>query len=225
MNKLILFDIDGTLTSAAIGHIEAHAVAYQKVFGLYGSIYMVDYNGVTDKQITKSVLSHLGVDEATIEAKIAEHMRVMEEYYVSLKPYLHPRLLPGVSEVLQKLNEDDNVLLGNVTGNLPGIAYAKLELAGISDYFKVGGFGDESYVRADLVKNAIEKARAMGFEGDDVYVIGDTPSDIIAGIAANVKTIGVATGSYDEQTLKNAGANVTLSDLSDFEALSRALLM
>lgn len=223
MNTLILFDIDGTLTSSAVGHIEAHAVAYQKVFGLFGSIYMIDYDGKTDRLITKEVLQKLNIDEETIEEKMPEHLEAMEAYYLSIKPYISPKLLPGVLELLEKLSRDENILIGNVTGNLSGIAKTKLEVAGIGEFFKFGGFGEESYERADLVRNAIQRARGLGFVGDAIYVIGDTPSDIAAGIAAGVKTIGVATGKYDKQTLNEAGATVVLSDLVDFEAFSRAL--
>ena len=194
MNKLILFDIDGTLTASAIGHIEAHAVAYQKVFGIYGSIFMIDFDGKTDRRITKEVLARLGVAEAEIEAKLPEHLQVMGEYYDSLEPYLKPKLLPGVTALLDRLSSDSNVLLGNVTGNLERIAKDKLEVAGIAQYFDFGGFGSELDERPELVRLAIERARARGFEGDDVYVIGDTPVDIAAGNIAGAKTIGVATG-------------------------------
>lgn len=223
MNKLILFDIDGTLTASAIGHIEAHAVAYQKVFGIYGSIFMIDYDGKTDRQITKEVLTKLGFEKPEIEAKLSEHLRVMGEYYDSLKPYLKPKLLPGVIETLEELSSNSNVLLGNVTGNLERIAKDKLEVAGIAEYFDFGGFGSESDERPELVRLAIERARERGFEGDDVYIIGDTPVDIYAGKMAGVKTIGVATGSYSRETLQSAGANTILKNLEDFKALSDAL--
>lgn len=223
MNKLILFDIDGTLTASAIGHIEAHAVAYQKVFGIYGSIFMIDYDGKTDRRITKEVLVKLGIAEEEIEAKLPEHLQVMGEYYDSLKPYLKPKLLPGVAEMLERLSANSSVLLGNVTGNLERIAKDKLEVAGIAKYFNLGGFGSESDERPDLVKLAIERARERGFEGNDVYVVGDTPVDIEAGNAAGTTTIGVATGSYSAEILDEAGATTTLTSLNDFRALSEAL--
>ena len=223
MNKLILFDIDGTLTASAIGHIEAHAVAYQKVFGIYGSIFMIDFDGKTDRRITKEVLASLGVAEAELEAKLPMHLQVMGEYYDSLKPYLKPKLLPGVAELLYRLHNDNNVLLGNVTGNLERIAKDKLEVAGIAEYFDFGGFGSESDERPELVRLAIERARDRGFEGDDVYVIGDTPVDITAGNAAGAKTVGVATGSYSQKDLQEAGATITLPSLDNLRIAIREL--
>jgi len=223
MNKLILFDIDGTLTEKPIGHIEAHAVAYQKVFGVYGSIFMIDYDGKTDRQITKEVLTKLGFGISKIEAELPEFLQVMGEYYDSLKPYLKLKLLPGVAETLEALSNNSDVLLGNVTGNLERIAKAKLEIANIDRYFEFGGFGNESDERPELVKLAVERARARGFTGDDVYVIGDTPADITAGYAAGAKTIGVATGSYSQEALQKAGATITLPDLADRQLLEKAL--
>lgn len=223
MNKLVLFDIDGTLTASAIGHIEAHAVAYQKVFGIYGSIFMIDFDGKTDRRITKEVLAKLGITEADIEAKLPEHLQVMGEYYDSLKPYLKPKLLAGVAELLEKLHSNSDILLGNVTGNLERIAKDKLEVAGIAKYFEFGGFGSESDERSELVRLAIERARERGFEGDDVYVIGDTPVDITAGNAAGAKTIGVATGSYSQEKLQEVGATITLPSLDDLQAIEKAL--
>lgn len=223
MPKLVLFDIDGTLTTSAIGHIEAHAVAYQKVFGIYGSIFMIDFDGKTDRRITREVLASLGIPEAEVEAKLSEHLQVMGKYYDSLKPYLKPKLLPGVTELLEKLHSNSDVLLGNVTGNLERIAKDKLEVAGIAKYFDFGGFGSESDERPELIRLATQRAIERGFEGDDVYVVGDTPTDITAGNAAGAKTIGVATGSYSQEKLQEAGATITLPSLEDIQAVEDAL--
>jgi len=224
MNKLILFDIDGTLTEHPVGHIEAHAVAYQKVFGIYGSIYMIDYDGKPDRRITKEVLTKLGIAEAEIEQKMPEFLQVMGEYYDSIKLYIKPKLLPGVINTLERLSADENVLLGIVTGNIERIAWDKLEAAGINGYFKLGGFGNESDDRPELVKLAIERARMEhGFDCDVIYLIGDTPVDMNAGNAAGVNTVGVATGSYSQEVLREAGATTTLPDLSDIQLLENAL--
>ncbi len=62
---------------------------------------MIDYDGKMDRRITKEVLTKLGFEESEIETKLTEHLQVMGEYYDSLKPYLKPKLLPGVIETIQ----------------------------------------------------------------------------------------------------------------------------
>jgi phosphoglycolate phosphatase len=225
MQRLILFDIDGTLTAHPVGHIEAHAVAYQKVFGLFGSIYMIDYAGKTDLRITKEVLASLGVTESEVDDKLPEFFDAMGDYFDTVKPFIKPVILPGVVEVLEMLSASDENILGLVTGNLERIAHAKLQAAGLNKFFTLGGFGNESDKRPELVRNAIEHAVANnGFVAkQNVYLIGDTPLDIEAGNAAGVKTIGVATGSHTKDDLRQAGATTVLDDLTDKALLTNAL--
>ena len=49
-------------------------------------------------------------------------------------------------------------MLGLLTGNLSRIARAKLQQAGLAQYFSTGGFGEESMNRADLVPVALAHA-------------------------------------------------------------------
>ena len=207
MNKLVLFDIDGTLITDAHGHIEAFAVAFKTVYGVDGSIYMIRPSGMTDQEIILEVMQKCGLETAQIEEKIDECMAEMTRYFKAIQPNLTVKLLPSAKELLEKLQED-NSLIGLVTGNLEPIAYGKLELAGVLDYFKLGGFGSDARDRSELVKKAILVAKdKYGFEvGDNVYSLGDAPQDIQAALASGSRPIGVTTGSHSEDDLLNAGA-------------------
>ena len=55
---------------------------------------------------------------------------------------------------------------------------------------------------------------------DDVFVIGDTPNDIIHGKQAGAKTIAVATGIYSEDDLKKHSSDYLLKDLRAFNSIS-----
>ena len=57
-----------------------------------------------------------------------------------------------------------------------------------------------------------------------VWVIGDTMLDIKAARANGARALGVATGSTPVETLRDAGADLTLADLSNAEAVLAALL-
>ena len=46
----------------------------------------------------------------------------------------------------------------------------------------------------------------------DTFVIGDTPKDVEAGKRAGFQTVGVATGSYSVEALRETGADVVIED-------------
>jgi phosphoglycolate phosphatase-like HAD superfamily hydrolase len=107
-------------------------------------------------------------------------------------------------------------MLGLATGNVESGARIKLDRGGLNPYFPFGGFGSDSEDRAELVRQAAHKATAHHGEpvsASDVFVIGDTPLDIDAGIRAGFKTVGVGTGSYSVEELLDSGATFAIPDL------------
>lgn len=84
MNKLLLFDIDGTLLARGSGQKEAFVAAFLKVHGVYAAIEMIKYQGKTDQQIAREVLLRVGIDQEIIDAKMAEFMAVMCDYFAAV---------------------------------------------------------------------------------------------------------------------------------------------
>ena len=118
-----------------------------------------------------------------------------------------------VRETLEHFSSKD-FLLGLITGNLEGIARAKLGKVNLFNYFRLGGFGNESDKREELVKSAINKAVSkFNFNlGNPVFIIGDTPNDIIAGKKSGAKTIGITTGVYDKESLLEAKPDFVIEE-------------
>jgi phosphoglycolate phosphatase-like HAD superfamily hydrolase len=54
-------------------------------------------------------------------------------------------------------------------------------------------------------------------------VIGDTPLDIAVAAAAGARSIAVATGGFDAETLRTAGADVVFATLSETDAVLQAM--
>ena len=78
-----------------------------------------------------------------------------------------------------------------------------------------------------LVPIAVERARRARVEvrrPGDVVVIGDTPLDVQCAAAAGARCVAVATGSYDEPALREAGAHDVLPDFGDTETAVATLL-
>jgi phosphoglycolate phosphatase-like HAD superfamily hydrolase len=62
-----------------------------------------------------------------------------------------------------------------------------------------------------------EKAAVLRRVAASVYV-GDSPPDMAAAVAAEVRAVGVATGSFTRDDLARAGAEVVLDSLTAFPA-------
>jgi phosphoglycolate phosphatase len=225
MNKLVLFDIDGTLLLGGNElHKSAFAEAFRKVFGINASIDVIEHAGKTDRQIIIEVLEKNGISQAAAREKMQE---ITEEMTVFFEKNIENEKLTvadGAGELLKYFDEND-ILMGLVTGNLEPIARGKMKKVGFNDYFKVGGFGSDDEKRANLVKIAIKRAEDnFGFKFENnVFLVGDTPRDILAGKEAAVKTIGVATGNYSEADLQKEQPDFILKDLIQKEAILKLL--
>jgi phosphoglycolate phosphatase-like HAD superfamily hydrolase len=62
------------------------------------------------------------------------------------------------------------------------------------------------------------------FHPDEALIIGDTPRDVACGLAHGVRTVAVATGSFDAGALAEAGAHRVVEDFRDTDALVELLL-
>ena len=225
MRKLVLFDIDKTLIRSSKAHLRAFSEAFKKVYGVNTGIDIVEHHGMTDQQTIIEVLEKRGLDDETIHSKLEKCMKVMVDSFNKVIDSDDVDVLSGARQLLEKLGKH-NILMGLVTGNLEPIALGKLKKVKLDSYFKIGGFGNESMNRTNLVKLAIEKAKKK-FDlriDNNVFLFGDTPRDMIAGKEAGIRTIGVTTGVYSKLQLENAGADFVLKSLEDTNEVLKIIL-
>jgi phosphoglycolate phosphatase-like HAD superfamily hydrolase len=231
--RLILFDIDGTLLWTDGAGRRAIQRALLDEMGTAGPIDRYRFDGKTDPQIVRELLTLAGHPEAGAEARVAA---VCRRYLELLEPELvrsaqATRLLPGVPELLAALAPHETAgraLVGLLTGNLEGGATLKLRAAGLDPArFVVGAFGSDSGARPDLPAIAAERAAqhtGRRFTGPDVVIVGDTPDDVACGRPIGAHTVAVATGFYDVDQLHAAGAARVFAHLGDTAAVLDALL-
>jgi phosphoglycolate phosphatase-like HAD superfamily hydrolase len=225
---IALFDIDGTLLlSDGAGRRAIHA-ALMEVFGGVGPADH-RFDGKTDRQIVRELMTLAGHDRARIDAGME---RVLELYVNDLDAALHdpahpPRRLPGVGELLDALDARSDVVLGLLTGNIAAGADAKLRAVGIDpSRFRVTAFGSDHEDRPELPPIARRRAsELLGGEiaGERFVVIGDTPADMTCGRGIGARAIGVATGRYGVDELLSHGAYAAFPDLTDTAALVAAI--
>jgi len=72
-----------------------------------------------------------------------------------------------------------------------------------------------SHIKSLMNKNPIIIDGRTTFNPEKVFVIGDTPNDITCAKVHGAKALAVATGNFALETLRNLGADLTISDLRD----------
>jgi phosphoglycolate phosphatase len=210
---LLLFDIDGTLLQNAAGaHRDAIHEALHTVHGVKDPPRRrgVEVAGRTDAEIARILLTAAGVSADRIDER-ADDVRIAAcAAYARLCPDdLSAHVTPGMSELLQRLDEHGEMLLALVTGNYEPIARMKLRRAGIGSFFPSGqgGFGSDHEQRAELPRIARRRAgHPEPWPRERTVVIGDTPRDIACARADRVRVVAIATGPYSADELRGADA-------------------
>lgn len=210
--RAVLFDIDGTiLITGGAGGI-AWQRAFEELHGVDANIAEHTDAGMTDPEIAaivfREVIGREGTQEERAKA-IGCYLRHLPDAVAESSGY---RMMPGIEELLPRLIED-GVLLGLVTGNIEAAAHIKLSRARLNRFFSFGGYGSDAADRTELTKAALGRGTLVSggslLDGACIAV-GDTPRDVKAGHGANIRVVGVATGSYAVASLREAGADWAL---------------
>ena len=224
--KLVLFDIDGTLLLSggagrrALVRVMSSTISDSDVFD------RVRFDGKTDPQIIVELLRESGQEHSggqdLIEMLSDQYLELLESELAD-QDAPPATLMPGVMPLLDAFHQDTRAMLGLLTGNLARGATLKLRSVGIDpEQFIVGAFGSDSPHRPNLPAIAASRAQQhFGHvpSGHDVVIIGDTPADVTCGKAIGAKAIGVATGNYSADDLRDAGAYLVVDDLMETQRI------
>ncbi|MBV9608376.1 MAG: HAD family hydrolase [Acidobacteria bacterium] len=214
-----LFDIDGTLLNSRDGvHYNAFNSAVNRYFGVSSKIDGVPVHGNTDPGIIRAVLEREGVAAADLDGKLPLLFDYMCDEVERNRAGLRPEVCPSALELVRALH-DSGKLLGVASGNLERIAWMKLEASDLRGYFAFGSFSDHREKREDIFLHGIREARRrLGNERAQVYIVGDTPSDIKAARLAGAPVIAVATGIFSQNELLSHGPDTCVSCCADLLA-------
>ena len=230
--KLVLFDVDGTLLwTDGAGRRAIHRALLDEA-GTAGPIATYRFDGKTDPQIVRDLLSLAGHPRAGDDALIqAVCRRYVDQLRVELdRPTQATKLLAGIEPLLAALESHEAVeraLVGLLTGNVAPGAALKLRSAGLDpERFRVGAYGSDSARRGDLPHVAATRAAALTgrpFAGTDVVILGDTPDDVACGQSIGARSVAVATGFYDLSALRASGASYVFETLVDTASVLDAI--
>ena len=228
MDRLILFDIDGTLTRTQSGHLPFNE-AFLKAFGVSGDIRTVIPDGNTDPLIVEEIFAK---NELKVEITSEHWQRFADALHDSYanavsKGSTQVRQLPGAAELLEVLAQVPGLRQSVVTGNMEVIANVKLSAAGLNSYLCRGGYGSDSRHRVELTKIAkarCEAAAGRAIRSDHCVIVGDTPKDLEAARKNNMKCVLVGTGRYPMEELVYLQPEACLTDLTDTIVVVKTLL-
>ncbi len=218
--RLFLFDIDGTLLKCGPQIRAIFEDALVEVFGTAGAIDGYDFAGKTDHGIVRDLMRQAGLATERVD----EFFPAFRDHYLAT---LDDRLdgdrmllMPGLPEVLERLEARDDVLLGLLTGNFRRGAAIKLSRLGLDRFFAFGAFGDDVASRLDLPPVALAAARTAVGEAiapESALIVGDSVLDVACARAHGVGCVAVTTGFANRAELVAAGAERVVDDLLEAE--------
>jgi phosphoglycolate phosphatase len=216
-HRILLFDIDGTLVSTGGAGAVAWRQAFEELYAIPADIGEFTEAGMTDPDVGSITF------EAVLHRKPTEHelaqllQRRLEHLPEAVADSTGYRVFPGVPERLRQLSRDGH-LLGLITGNIDGAAHIKLQRGDLNRWFTFGAYAGAGMDRPAIVREAVGRAEAMlgcDVPNSEIYVIGDTPRDIVAAHEVGCTAVAVATGHYDKPALREAGADHVLATLEE----------
>ncbi|MCO6186167.1 HAD-IA family hydrolase [Rhizobium sp. L1K21] len=218
--KLVLFDCDGTL-------VDSVALIHETMRRTFRAFEKPDPQEMATRAIIGLTLdiaiAHmLGRDHADEEC-----VRMMAHYKslfgtVRAEGFQEP-LFPRVSEVLETLHAQDDVILGAVTGKSRRGLDMICSTHGFEKLFFVSRTADDcpSKPHPAMVTECCYQA---GINPADTVVIGDARYDMEMAKAAGARAIGVSWGYGSLEELKLTGADLIAENVAELPTLIEQVL-
>jgi phosphoglycolate phosphatase len=228
MERLILFDIDGTLTRTQNGYIPFNR-AILETFRVAGDIRSIFPDGMTDPRILEEIFAKTDTQITISGDQLTRFATTLERSYAgALRDGVTTiRALAGVGELLDSLSTHGEFAQGVVTGNFEVTARIKLQAAGLDAFLPFGAFGSDSAHRPDLpaiAKLRWEKSTGRRIRSDRCVIVGDTPMDLEAARANGMKCVLVGTGRFPLEELRCYSSDACLADFTDVAETTDLLL-
>lgn len=217
--KLVLFDLDGTLTDSngflthivesAFLHVGA-ALPPQELLRKFYTMNFDAFFNLCDQ--------HLSAEQMVAASDyVRTRLRAKREPGVVTEP-----LYKGMREVLEALNAE-GYLLGIATNKGGQGLNTVLASNNAAAYFVTLQHADNSVSKPspDMILNAIE---ATGVDPENCIMIGDGQVDLQTATNARVRFIGVAWEGRDAAPLRAAGAETVVADMAQLIQAIKAVL-
>lgn len=203
MNRLAIFDCDGTLVDSQ--HMICAAMT---------QAYLAHQLPVPERDTMLSIVglslteafTHLGRGDAQFPvASLAEHYRLA--FHALRESEQVEPLYPGAREAVEALSAREDIVLGLATGKSQRGVRLVLGHHGLLDRFITIQTADDAPSKPDPGM-VIAAMREAGAAPQNTVVVGDTVFDIAMAHAAGASAIGVSWGYHPRDSLMASGAPV-----------------
>ncbi len=196
MAKVILFDLDGTLTDSGEEIIKSATMALECLGKPVPS--PEEMRSFVGPPLGDSFLKHGVPAERVVEA-----IEIFRSRYQPIGKYEnHP--YPGIRELLEALEAQGHILCV-ATSKPEETAVEVLEHFDLAHFFRriCGATFDQSRVsKSDVIAFLLENNDTQA----DAVMVGDTAFDVLGAAAHGIPTIGVSWGYGDVDEMKKSGA-------------------
>lgn len=205
----VLFDVDGTL----IDSNKLHAVAWRETFLEFGIDLPLERIWAQIGKGGDNLIPAL-LPQELVEQRQDE----IEAYRVELfkRDYM-PRVVPfpHVRDLFERLVAEGKKIVLASSAKGEEVAY-HLNVIGAEDLVTATTSADDaehSKPSPEIFAAALSKVKPLG--PSEAVVVGDSPYDVQAAKKLGIKVIGVRSGGFPDDVLREAGADELYDDVAD----------
>lgn len=220
MIEAVIFDIDGTLVDT----VDFHAQSWDRTFQHFG--HQIPYEQIR-AQIGKGSdklmpvffsLEELNESDDGQSSTFGERMRDYRRELYKREYHSRIKAFPQVRELFKRIKADGKRVALASSATKDDVATYKqiMDVEDLIDAATTTSEVESSKPEPDVFFVTLDKLG--GIAPNNVIVVGDTPYDAEAAGKANLRTIGVLSGGFPEENLRQAGCIAIYQNIADLLA-------
>ncbi len=211
---LVLLDVNKLLVRDQRDVSEYINEAIQSRYSFRPAVNADEYEGWSAQDMLCDILKKNGISDDEINSRLAGCAEELGYSYFNVTGREAIATVDGAMQLVDELSKK-GALVGVATGEVEDLVKNRLQRADLYEAFKFGGYGNGHRDLKDVVADAVNKAKELGFTGRKSWVICTSPNMVKAAKAAGAGAIGVAAGRYSVDELSGAGADLTVQSIKE----------